>query len=48
MPGIDQCIDQIREDKLVRSLPGEIDTMLAWRAGGRLLIGASALLCLNR
>jgi len=35
------------EDKLVRSLPGEIDTMLAWRAGGRLLIGRERIALLE-
>jgi molybdate transport system regulatory protein len=32
---------------LVRSLPGEIDTMLAWRAGGRLLIGRERIALLE-
>jgi molybdate transport system regulatory protein len=32
---------------LVRSLPGEIDTLLAWRAGGRLLIGRERIALLE-
>jgi molybdate transport system regulatory protein len=36
-----------REDKLARSLPGEIDTFLAWRAGGRLLIGRERIALLE-
>jgi len=47
MPGIDQCIDQISGGQIGSELAGEIDTMLAWRAGGRLLIGRERIALLE-
>ncbi|HUI21464.1 MAG TPA: molybdenum-dependent transcriptional regulator [Methylocella sp.] len=38
---------EVQEEPLPRSLPGEIDTLLAWRAGGRLLIGRERIALLE-
>jgi molybdate transport system regulatory protein len=42
-----RALARFREDKLARSSPGEIDSLLAWRAGGRLLIGRERIALLE-
>jgi molybdate transport system regulatory protein len=40
-------IVRIREDRVARDLPGKIDSLLAWRAGGRLLVGRERIALLE-
>jgi molybdate transport system regulatory protein len=38
---------RIWEERVARNLPGEVDSLLAWRAGGRLLIGRERIALLE-